>query len=142
MSDDTIAAASPIATFPDKARDSRPSTIHEDKPMIHGSRHSNIIVCASLRARSKVRYRWLLALLLPGLILMASPAALAAVAYRNAAGIRVCEGFEQLEHNDSVAVELGKIKLANRTKAQKDYLICHITRAKKDSDWAPLPGSN
>jgi hypothetical protein len=107
-------------------------TIREDKHMIHGSRHSSINVRASRRAGSKVRYHWLLVPLLPGFILMASPAALAKVAARNAQGFRHCEGFNELTLDDPEFRRIAAIPKAKRTNAEKDYVICLVGYHKRD----------
>ncbi|HEY4923931.1 MAG TPA: hypothetical protein VII20_05895 [Roseiarcus sp.] len=50
--------------------------------MIHRSHHSSVAASASMAAGSKVRSRWRLALLLPALILTASPQEAAATTVR------------------------------------------------------------
>jgi hypothetical protein len=108
--------------------------------MIHGSRHSNVIVRGSLRAGSKVRRNWLLLALLPGLILMGSPASQAARAYKAANGERVCEGFGELTAaEDPVLQKIVAIAHKDRTTDQKLYVKCSAAYAKKDADWAPKP---
>ena len=99
--------------------------------MVYGSRYMKIAARAFLRGGSKVGRRWPLAALLPGLMAMTPPAALAEVVVRNAQGFRVCEGFNQLTIEDAKFREYAQIPIAKRTKHQKDYVICLIGYRKK-----------
>jgi hypothetical protein len=109
--------------------------MREDKQMNHRSLHSNIMVRASRRAGSKVRRRWLLVLLAPGLILMTSPVSLAEPVVRNAQGFRVCEGFSELTKDDPEFRKIIAIEGKKRTRDQKDYFICFMRHYKRDSTY-------
>jgi hypothetical protein len=103
--------------------------------MNHRSLHSNIMVRASRRAGSKVRYRWLFVLLAPSLIMMASPASQTKPVVRNAQGFLACEGFSELTKDDSEFRRIIAIEGKKRTRHEKDYFLCFMKYYKRDSTY-------